>query len=107
MRRPLSFCVVHFAWSRLVCLPDLRAAGDLRCKSDHLHAVIVVERAVAGDVGPVPIPVIAIFRSTAQLLFGDACAIYAETGVIFERLPGQRIMVATKPEETAETKHRV
>src|SRR5262245_20394633 len=58
MRRPLlflrgQFCLVQTCLlARLVCLPDLRAAGDLRCKSDHWHAVIVVERAVAGDVGP-------------------------------------------------------
>src|SRR6516225_2963168 len=61
--------------------------------SSDRHAVIGVERAVASSITPIPICLLAISGGTAKLVFGHAGPIAAEIGIIFQRLPGQRIML--------------
>src|SRR5262245_64874504 len=46
------------------------------------HAVIVVDRAVARGVGPIPVVVIAVFWRGAQLALGDAGDVAAEPRVV-------------------------
>jgi hypothetical protein len=45
--------------------------------------------------------VIAVFWRSLKLGLGDAGAITAEAGIVFERLPGQRIMVVADAEKAA------
>src|SRR5690348_11637263 len=76
-------------------------------RSRDRHTVIVVERAGRADIAPVPVSLIAIFRGAAKLVLGDAGAIATEAGVIFQRLPGQGIVVVSDTEEAAEAQHGV
>src|SRR4051812_7500289 len=77
------------------------ASGDER------DAVIVVHRAGARGVGPVPAIVVAIPGSTFELPLGDAGDVAAEIGIVFQRLPRQRIMVVADAEETPKAQYRV
>src|ERR1700682_440753 len=52
--------------------------------SNHRYAVIIIDRACPGQVAPVPLIVVAVFRCAAKLLFGNAGNVAAETGVVFE-----------------------
>src|SRR6185312_3793407 len=80
------------------------AFGDL---SGRHHAVIVVHLAIAGGVAPVPVAFAAISGRTAQLVLGDAGAVAAKPCIVFQRLPGQGIVIVAEPEETAEAEHGV
>ncbi len=52
-----------------------------RPRSDHRNAVVVIQRAVARDIAPIPVAVIAIFRSVAQRVLREARDIFAEPGI--------------------------
>src|SRR5664279_830884 len=70
-------------------------------------AVIVVDGAGAGSVPPVPAIVVAVFGRAFQLLLRDAGDVAAEIGIVFQRLPGQRVVVVADAQESTETQHRV
>src|SRR4051812_247904 len=71
------------------------------------HAVIVVDGAGAGCISPVPAVVVAISRRAFQLPQGDAGAIAAERGIVFQRLPGQGIVIVADAEEAAKAQDGV
>src|SRR5882757_7535204 len=62
-------------------------------------AVIVIHGASPRGVTPVPGVVVTIFRRSLELRLGNAGSIAAKVGVVFQRLPGQGIMVVADPEE--------
>src|SRR5947199_225736 len=75
--------------------------------SDKRHAVIIVDGAGAGGVGPVPAVVVAVSRRAFQLAQGDTGAIAAERGIVFQRLPGQGIVVVADAKESAKAQDGV
>src|SRR6202023_2423294 len=77
------------------------------CHLRYCNAVIVIDGAGSGRIVPVPGIVIAVFRRSLQLCFGNAGTIAAQIGVVLQRLPGQGIMVIADPEKAAEAKHGV
>jgi hypothetical protein len=69
-----------------------------------LVAVVVIHGAGSVHVGPIPFVFIAVPWGTAELLFGYVRTIAANARVIFQRLPGQRVMIVADAEKTTEPK---
>src|SRR5580704_19267999 len=57
------------------------------------NAVIVVHGASSRRIAPVPGIVVVVFWRSLELVFGYAGTIAAKAGVVFQRLPRQRIIV--------------
>ena len=52
----------------------------------------------ASGVVPIPSVVVAVFGRALELGFGDAGPVAAELGVVFERLPGNRVVIVAEVE---------
>src|SRR6185312_13272412 len=70
-------------------------------------AIIVVDGAGPGRVTPVPGIVVTVVRRALELAFGHAGNVAAERGFIFQRLPGQRVVVVADTEKAAEGEYGV
>src|SRR4051794_31908007 len=70
-------------------------------------AVVIVDGAGSGRIVPIPRIVVAVFRRTLQLAFRYAGAIATEVGIVFQRLPGQRVMFIANAEESAKAEDGV
>src|SRR4051812_11905418 len=73
-----------------------------RSRRSDRDAVIVVDGAGAGRGAPVPGIVVPVFRRALELGFGYAGDVAAERGIVFQRLPRQRIMIVADAKEAAE-----
>src|ERR1700709_2472082 len=71
------------------------------------NAVIIVHRTTPRRIVPIPSVVITIFWRSFELLLRYSAAIAAEVRVVFQRLPGQGVVVVDDSEETAETQEDV
>src|SRR5882757_876583 len=76
-------------------------------RSDDRDAVIVVDRPRGAEVGPIPIALAAVFWCAAKLVFGHARDVAAEPCIVFQRLPGQRVMIIAESQNAAKAEHRV
>src|SRR5690242_11195027 len=83
------------------CFQKRRFVG-LNRASGQGHAVVGVERTVAGRITPIPVTLALIFRCTTKLVFGEAGSIPAEIGIVLQRLPGQWIMIVAHTQEATE-----
>src|SRR4029450_7909955 len=70
------------------------------------RAIIIVDLAAPRAI--VPVPTLArVLRRTFELLLGDVEAVPPQAGVIFEGLPGDRIVVAAEAQEATKLEGRV
>src|SRR4030095_3937514 len=58
-------------------------------------------------VAPIPPALVGVFGGAAKLVLGNAGDVAAQVGVVFQRLPGQRIMIVADAEQAAEAEHHV
>src|SRR5262249_20917980 len=72
---------------------------------DYGNAVVGVDAAHCSVVTPIPIAPLAVFRRALQFLGRKPGDIAAKLGVVFQRLPGQRIVIVAETEKSAEAKH--
>ena len=77
------------------------------CSGYERDTVVVVHRAGAGSVRPVPAIVVAVFGRALKLLLGHAGTIATEVGVVFQRLPWQPVVVIANSEDAAEAEHGI
>jgi hypothetical protein len=71
------------------------------------NAIVVIDRTRAGRIAPIPGVIVAELRRALELRFGDSGDIAAEVGIVFQRLPGQRIVVVANPQKSTEAQHGV
>ena len=60
--------------------------------------IVVVDRFGSARLVPIPAALVCVFRRAVELVHGDAGPIAAEPRVIFQGVPGQRVMVVADPE---------
>jgi hypothetical protein len=82
-----------------------------RCKAGLLvlycGAVVIIHGSRPVRVAPVPGIVVAVFRRSLELRLGDVGALSAKVGIVFQRLPGQGIMVVADSEKAAKAQDGV
>src|SRR5205814_10611049 len=112
VRRPLLSCrpvspPLIADIPELCALPRLTHPAASAVRSHHRHAVVIIERTVARAIAPVPVSLVVKSRSTAKLVLGHPGPVATEPGIVFQRLPGQRIMIVAEAQEAAETENRI
>jgi hypothetical protein len=69
--------------------------------------IVVVDLAVAGAIVPVPLAIAAVLGRTLQPISSEAGAVAAETCVVFQRRPRQRIVILADAEKSAERRYGI
>src|SRR5882757_7012509 len=75
------------------CTAPKAPDGPKPCLRNERYAVILVYGPCSGRIRPIPGIVIPVFRRALKLPLRHASAIAAQAGIVFQRLPWQRIVV--------------
>src|SRR3954453_2689582 len=87
---------------------DLRSANVVpQGRLSELDTIVVVDLASGRRISPVPFPLIGVFRRAAQLVLSHTGDVSAETGVVLQGGPRQRVVVVSQPEKAAKAEHGV
>lgn len=84
---------------------DHALRGWPKSASDKRNAIIVIHPANLSRIIPIPITAGGILRCTGKLGLGDARYVAAQAGIVFERLPGQRVIIVADSQEPTKTKN--
>src|SRR4051812_2400857 len=83
-----------------------RRPEDFRLRYER-NTVVIIDRPRARRVRPVPAVVVAVPRGSFELLLGYSGAVAAQSCVVFQRLPGQRVVLVAHAQKPAEAQDRV
>src|SRR4029077_14336630 len=67
--------------------------------------IVIVNAAIPGAIGPIPVGVPVVLWRALELIFGHANAVAAEPGVVFQIRPRHRVVVLAHAKESAKRHH--
>src|SRR6185437_398766 len=70
-------------------------------------AVVIIDRLGAPGLFPIPAVLGSVFGRAVELVRSDAGTVAANAGIVFQGVPGQRIVVVANSEESAESQDGV